>query len=104
MTLTIDHVEVLRSSAKFQQWRRKSVLENGDGLLTLKMMAERHYKPEELAELWQVSTQTIRNVFKDEKDVIRLQGPTEGKRAYTTLRIPESVVRRVHNRLTAKAQ
>jgi hypothetical protein len=58
----------------------------------------------ELAVLWNLSKQTIRRLFQDEPDVVRI-GDTDvsRKRAYVTLRIPESVVRRVHQRLTKSA-
>lgn len=65
---------------------------------------ERHYSVNELAVLWNLSKQTIRRLFQDEPDVVRI-GDTDvsRKRAYVTLRIPESVVRRVHQRLTKSA-
>jgi hypothetical protein len=33
---------------------------------------EKHFSPDDLAKPWGVSAQTIRNVFKDEPDVLRL--------------------------------
>lgn len=65
---------------------------------------EKHYSVNELAILWNLSKQTIRRLFQDEPDVVRI-GDTDvrRKRAYVTLRIPESVVRRVHQRLTKSA-
>ncbi|HWQ52267.1 MAG TPA: hypothetical protein VN442_01195 [Bryobacteraceae bacterium] len=58
----------------------------------------RIFTPQQLAELWQVSTDTIRSLFMDEPGVLRFgsDGNTRrGKRAYITLRIPEAVVARV---------
>ena len=65
---------------------------------------EKHYSVNELAILWNLSKQTIRRLFQDEPDVVRI-GDTDvrRKRVYVTLRIPESVVRRVHQRLTKSA-
>ena len=62
--------------------------------------AERHYAPLEVAELWQFNVETIRQLFQDEPGVVVLQSPIKkGKRPYKTLRIPHSVLERVHKRL-----
>jgi hypothetical protein len=59
---------------------------------------ERHYTITELAKLWQVSTETVRRLVLDNPDgVVALSGPS-GKTSY---RIPESVARRIHTKLTA---
>lgn len=69
-----------------------------------KACEERHYSVNELAVLWNLSKQTIRRLFLDEPDVIRIgEQDVRHKRAYVTLRIPESVVRRVHQRLSKSA-
>ena len=61
---------------------------------------ERHYKPCEVAELWQFDVETIRRLFQDEPGVMVLQSPVKkGKRPYKTIRIPQSVLERVHKRL-----
>lgn len=64
---------------------------------------ERHYSPAELADLWGLSTDTIRKLFENEPGVIAIgdRNPRR-KRRYITLRIPESVVARVHRRISAK--
>ena len=62
---------------------------------------EKHFSPDDLAKAWGVSAQTIRNVFKDEPDVLRLGNPSASKRNYVSLRIPHSVAVRVHRRLSA---
>jgi hypothetical protein len=61
---------------------------------------EKHYSVLELAQLWGLSEKTIRRIFGDEPDVVKW-GHEERrfKRGYMTLRIPESVVQRVHRRL-----
>ncbi len=61
---------------------------------------EKHFSPDDLAKAWGVSAQTIRNVFKDEPDVLRLGNPPTSKRSYVSLRIPQSVAMRVHRRLS----
>ena len=63
---------------------------------------ERHYSVEEIAELWRLSKDAISKLFKDEPGVFILPGPRPRvrKRSYKTIRIPESVVRRVHKDTT----
>ena len=63
---------------------------------------EPHYAPGELARLWGLSSNFIRNRFKDEKGVIVIDRPEElHKRSYSTIRIPESVALKVHEKLQA---
>jgi hypothetical protein len=65
---------------------------------------ERHYAPADLAKAWGVSTDLIRDVFRDEPGVLRFANPaTRTKRGYATIRIPESVAQRVHTKLSAIA-
>jgi hypothetical protein len=65
------------------------------------MMDERHYTPAELADLWGVSVQTVRELFKDEDGVSKIGSDgTRNRRAYKTLRIPYSVAERVHTKLS----
>ena len=61
---------------------------------------EKHYSVKELAELWNLSERTIRRMFTGEPGVVEW-GTDERrrKRRYKTVRIPESVARRVHRRL-----
>jgi hypothetical protein len=61
---------------------------------------ERHYSVEQIGELWGLSTRTVRKMFEDEPGII-VFGNTGSlkKRRYLTLRIPESVLLRVHRRL-----
>jgi hypothetical protein len=62
--------------------------------------AERHYAPSEVAERWNMNVETIRRLFRDESGVIVFQAPVKkGRRPYTTIRIPESVLERAHRRL-----
>jgi hypothetical protein len=63
---------------------------------------ERQYTPQELAEMWKLDETTIRRLFIDEPGVLKLgNGARRGKRSYTTLRIPESVVTRVYRERSA---
>jgi hypothetical protein len=67
-----------------------------------RMCTEKHYSVAELADIWKLSENTIRRMFENEPGVIKW-GPTESrfKRRYITLRIPETVVLRVHRQLRA---
>jgi hypothetical protein len=61
---------------------------------------EKHYSVLELAKQWGVCGDMIRRFFADEPGVLRIgHADKRGKRRYVSLRIPESVVRRVHARL-----
>jgi hypothetical protein len=66
------------------------------------MLDEKHYTPQELADAWGVSTETIRQIFREEQGVLKIGNPhTRTKRGYFTLRIPREVAERVHRRLSA---
>jgi hypothetical protein len=101
-TTTPDPVSLLRASAKFREWGRPRPRIEKSGIEQSNLMKERHYTPDELAELWAVSTETIRSIFRDEPGVLKI-GKTGGKykRGYVTLRIPVDVAERVHTRLSA---
>ncbi len=61
---------------------------------------ERHYTPSEIAELWHFNAETVRRLFQCEPGVLVLEARIKkGKRAYKTIRIPHSVLERVHERL-----
>ena len=61
---------------------------------------QHHYTAAEIAELWNLSPDAVRRIFEDEPGVLVLgrSSTGRGRRAYTTLRIPESVVERVYRR------
>jgi len=62
---------------------------------------EQHYSISEIAALWAISEKTVRRIFDREDGVLRWgSAETTRKRAYQTLRIPESVLLRVHRRRT----
>jgi hypothetical protein len=103
--------EVL-SSKKFIQWRisNKTKPSYGRGedfnytgeRYTNLVVDEKHFTPSELAKAWGVSAETVRQLFRNEPDVLRVgsNGSTDARR-YVLLRIPESVAVRVHRRLSA---
>ncbi len=61
---------------------------------------ERHYSPKELAELWGFNPTTVRRMFEDEPGVLMVGKSQrhDGKRDYVSMRIPESVALRVHQK------
>jgi hypothetical protein len=62
---------------------------------------EHHYSAKEIAGLWGLCENSVRELFKNEPGVVRIQRPkSRWKRAYTTLRIPKSVLERVHRRMS----
>jgi hypothetical protein len=70
-------------------------------------VAERHYRVQELAQLWRLSRQTIAQLFKDEPGVIKIGkglGRYRRKRPHLTLIIPESVAMRVKTRLASSGK
>jgi len=65
------------------------------------MYDEQHFKPDELAELWGVSGDLIRRLFRDMPGVLVIDRPEKmHKRGYCSMRIPESVAKRVYERLS----
>jgi hypothetical protein len=65
---------------------------------------ERHYAVTEIAEMWNLSPDKVREIFEGEPGVLVIgdRSPRH-KRRYVTLRIPHSVLQRVHRRLSARA-
>jgi hypothetical protein len=98
---------LLLQSKKFLAWRSEREEDRPAGYIRvpdlLHVEQEKHYSVSQVAELWAVSRDLIRDVFKDEPGVLKFERPgTRIKRAYSTLRIPESVLTRVHSRLTER--
>ena len=60
-------------------------------------ISEKHFKVEEVADLWNMSTNTVRRIFLNEPGSIQYSRPrSKYKRGYTTILIPESVLNRVY--------
>lgn len=61
---------------------------------------ETHYTVQEIAEKWHLSETVVRNLFREEPGVLKIESPERRfKRGYCSLRLPGSVVERVHTRL-----
>jgi len=62
--------------------------------------ASKHFTPAEIGELWGLSPDTVRRLFEKEPGVLLIGDDSRrGKRRYLTMRIPASVVCRVHRKL-----
>jgi hypothetical protein len=60
---------------------------------------QRHFSVAEIAAAWNLSTDAVRRLFCNEPGVLVIGRRIKGsKRQYTTLRIPKSVLERVHKR------
>jgi hypothetical protein len=61
------------------------------------LATERHYTPTEVGEMWNISPKSVIRLFEDEPGVLIL-GTTERKfkRGKRVLRIPQTVLERVH--------
>jgi len=117
MIATFDELrEELRRSQSFRSWspgakpsepptvslgRGRSFTYKGRTYKNCMVVEERHYTPTDLAKIWSVDVETIRNLFRNEPGVLKIgEKAPRHKRAYLTLRIPESVALRVHKRLS----
>jgi hypothetical protein len=75
-------------------------------LTDVSQATERHYSVAEVAEMWQLSPNAVRKLFQNEPGVLALGEPRPKygrRRGYVTLRIPQSVLDRVHRRLCIAA-
>jgi hypothetical protein len=64
---------------------------------------EKHYSVPQVSSMWGCSKGKVRQLFKDEPDVMRIgSGETRTKRSYFTMMIPETALRRVYARLTKR--
>ena len=67
---------------------------------SIDLASEKHYSVIEIAKLWALSEKTVRRIFEREPDVIHWSTEEKlHKRVYRTLRVPETVLHRVHRKL-----
>jgi hypothetical protein len=65
---------------------------------------EKHYSVIEISKLWRLCPDSVRAIFLDVPGVIRINRPkTRKKRKYVSVRIPESVMQRVHTNISKAA-
>jgi hypothetical protein len=88
--------------------RKYSGSANGgpDGAAALSSPAfDRHYSVAEVAALWNLSVDAVRGIFRNEPGVLVLgDANSRRKRRYVTLRIPHSVLERVHRQMSLSKQ
>jgi hypothetical protein len=71
-----------------------------DGAAPPHLALERHYSIHEVVAMWGFSRRTVKRMFEDEPGVLALGNKDSGEvRCYRTLRIPQSVLVRVYERL-----
>jgi hypothetical protein len=119
--MTNHYEELLLHSKKFLEWqptqtpiKKKASYGKAEPFIyigeryTNLVVDEKHFTPADLANAWGVSAETVRQIFRNEPDVLRVgsNGPatpsiSRRRRSYVLLRIPESVALRVHKRLSA---
>jgi hypothetical protein len=64
---------------------------------------EKHYTAKEVAKLWNLSEDTIRELFRETPGVLKIGQPARRfKRTYVSVRIPESIVQKRHAELHGK--
>jgi hypothetical protein len=65
------------------------------------VIEDAYYSVGEIAQMWKLSRDSVRRIFSDEPGVLAISPrQRRGKRAYVTLRIPASVVERVHRKMS----
>lgn len=66
---------------------------------------EKHYSIAEIAEKWALSEKTVRRMFENEPGILAWGSKgSVGKRAYRSMRIPESIMIRIHQRVCLEAR
>jgi hypothetical protein len=70
---------------------------DGPPALLAESTFERHYRVDELAQMWGLGRETVRRLVKAEPGVIKTR--LGRKKAHTFYSVPESVARRIHTRL-----
>jgi hypothetical protein len=64
---------------------------------------ERHFTVPELAAMWHLSKEFVRQVIQDEPGVTEWVRQQPGRRRYRVLRVPQSVAERVYQRALGRA-
>lgn len=62
---------------------------------------EPHFKPKQVAAKWGISESTATHLFENEPGVIKMGNRNSRRRTRISLRIPLSVMERVHRKLSA---
>ena len=63
---------------------------------------EKHFTCKQIGAFWSLHAETVRPMFENEPGVIKIaHKATRTKRAYVSVRIPQSVMQRVYQKLAA---
>ena len=79
--------------------RARGDLQSRDAYARTVPFAERHFTVAEIAAMWKLSEDMVRRLFEKEPGVLVIETARRYKRRYRTLRVPESVVQRVHRKM-----
>jgi hypothetical protein len=66
-------------------------------------LEERHFTVLELAAMWRLSAEFVRQLVEEERGVTEWVRQRPGARRYRVLRVPESVARRIYARALSRA-
>jgi AraC-like DNA-binding protein len=69
---------------------------------TMSTAFQNHYTVAQLSKQWGLSQSTVLRIFKSEPGVLRIGNLRTKKRTKISLRIPEEVAARVHERLSGQ--
>lgn len=95
-TLAQQSSRLLAFESRATKQSRQTESESGQPRSTA---LERHFTVTEIAKRWGMSEKSVRRFFADEPGVLKWGShETHKKRGYCNLRIPESVLIRVHQR------
>ena len=99
-TATVEVIAMPEFARKPAESYRSFDTISGTSLSASDLASERHYSVIEISKLWALSEKTVRKMFEREPGVLHW-GTEERlhKRAYRTLRVPETVLHRVHRKL-----
>ena len=71
---------------------------------SVNVFEERHYTVSELADMWKLSTEFVRQIVSGEPGVTEWVRQAPGRRRYRVLRVPQSVAERLYHRALSRAE
>ena len=75
----------------------------GEQREVIEPFAERHYTIKELASIWRLSAEFVRQIVQHEPGVTEWVRQQPGRRRYRVFRVPSSVAERIYLRAVRKA-
>ena len=89
--MKVSRLERLQARSR----RRNGTVTKKDSVEKVNTATEQRYRPSEIAKKWSLSVWTVRRLFSTVPGVLKI-----GTGSYKTMLIPESVLRREHEKLT----